>query len=62
VNAYQHEVDALAACILDGAEPVVPLADSRGNVAALEALSLSAREGRPVRLETVLTAFAVRGT
>jgi predicted dehydrogenase len=51
VNGYRHEVDSMAASILDGAEPVVALADSRGNVAALEALSLSAREGRPVRLK-----------
>jgi xylose dehydrogenase (NAD/NADP) len=55
VNGYQHEIDALAACILDGAKPVVPLADSRGNVATLEALCMSAREGRPVRLEGSLT-------
>jgi predicted dehydrogenase len=52
INGYQHEIDAMAACILDGAEPVVPLADSRGTVATLAALSKSAREGRPVRLES----------
>ncbi len=50
VNGYQHEVEAVVACILDGAEPVVSLADSRGNVATLEALCASAREDRPVRL------------
>ena len=51
VNGYQHEVEAVVACVLDGAEPVVSLADSRGNVATLEALCTSAREDRPVRLQ-----------
>jgi len=50
VNAYRDEVEAMVACILEGAEPVVSLADSRGNAAALEALCASARESRPVRL------------
>lgn len=50
VNGYRHEVQALAACVLDGAAPVVPLSESRGNVAALEALARSAREGRPIGL------------
>jgi predicted dehydrogenase len=50
VDAYQYEVEALAACVLDGARPVVSLADSRGNIATLEALRASAREGRSVRL------------
>jgi predicted dehydrogenase len=50
VQAYHDEVEAIAACILDGAEPVVSLRESRGNVAALQALCTSAREGRPVRL------------
>ncbi len=50
VNGYQHEVEAMVACILDGATPIVSLADSRGNVATLEALWASARENRPVRL------------
>ena len=50
VNAYQCEVESMAACVLDGAEPAVPLAESRGNVAAVEALCKSAREGKPVQL------------
>lgn len=50
VNAYQDEVEAVVACLLDGAAPLVPLADSRGNIAALEALCVSAREDRVVRL------------
>ena len=50
VNAYQAEVEAMVASVLKETEPVVSLADSRGNIAALEALCLSARENRPVRL------------
>lgn len=50
VNGYQDEVEAMVACLLEGAEPVVSSADSRGNVATLEALCASARENRPVRL------------
>jgi predicted dehydrogenase len=50
INAYQREVEALMACVLDGAEPVVPLADCRENVATIVALYESARAGRPVRL------------
>jgi predicted dehydrogenase len=50
VNGYRDEVEAMAASILDGAEPVVSLADSRGNVATLEALCASARDNKPVRL------------
>jgi predicted dehydrogenase len=51
VNAYQNEIDAIVASILDGAAPVVPLADSRGNVATLEALCTSARTGAAIRLK-----------
>jgi predicted dehydrogenase len=50
VNAYRDEFEAMVACVLVGAGPVVPLADSRGNVATLEALCTSAREGRSVFL------------
>lgn len=50
VNAYEEEVRAMAASILEGAPPVVPLTESRGNVAALVALCASARDGVPVRL------------
>jgi predicted dehydrogenase len=50
VNGYRHEVEQMVACVLDGAEGVVTLADSRGNVATLEALCASAREGGAVRL------------
>ncbi len=51
VNGYRCEVDALAATVLDGAAPVVPLADSRANAAVLDALCRSAREGRAVPVE-----------
>ena len=48
-NQYQMEVDALAACILDGAQPVVPLSDSREFLITNLALHESAKIGRPVR-------------
>jgi hypothetical protein len=38
----------MAAAVLDGAATVVPLADSRDNVARLEALCRSTCENRPV--------------
>ncbi|MBI3864725.1 MAG: Gfo/Idh/MocA family oxidoreductase [Planctomycetia bacterium] len=50
VNAYQNEVDSMVASILNGAEPVVPLSESRGNVATLAALCASAQTGAAVRL------------
>ena len=50
VNAYQDEVDAMVASILDGADPVISLEDSRDNVATLAALYRSAREGLPMSL------------
>jgi predicted dehydrogenase len=51
VNAYQCEVQALTACVLDGAAPALPLSASRGNVATIDALLASARRGEPVKLE-----------
>ena len=50
VDAYQDEVESMAATVLDGAAPVISLEDSRANVAAITALCRSAREGRPVVL------------
>ena len=50
IDAYQCEVDAIVASILDGAPPVVSLADSRGNIATLVSLDRSSREGRAVTL------------
>ncbi len=49
-NAYRCELEAVEASVLDGGEPVISLADSRGNAATLAALLRSARENRPVRL------------
>ena len=49
-NAYQCELEAVEASILDGDEPVISLDDSRGNAATLAALLQSAHENRPVRL------------
>ena len=50
MNAYQDEVESMAATVMDGAEPVVTLEDSRANVAAVTALYRSDREGGPVVL------------
>ena len=55
-NQYQMEVDALAACILDGAQPVVPLSDSREFLITDLALYESAKIGRPVRTSMSLPA------
>jgi predicted dehydrogenase len=46
-DAYQCEVEALTAAVLDGAPLAVPLTSSRANVAALTALYESARRGEP---------------
>jgi predicted dehydrogenase len=50
IDAYRDEVRAMVDCIADGAPPTVALAESRGNIATLEALCASARQGRPVSL------------
>jgi predicted dehydrogenase len=47
---FQGEVENIADAILNAAPPRVSLRESRGNIAAIEALLRSAREGRPVRL------------
>lgn len=47
---YLGEVEDMADAILLGKKPRVSLADSRGNVAAIQALLRSAQEGRPVKL------------
>jgi xylose dehydrogenase (NAD/NADP) len=46
-NAYQCEVEALTAAILDGSPLAVPLDSSRANVATLTALYEAARQGIP---------------
>lgn len=50
IDPYLCEVQAMEACVFDGAAPVVPLAESRGNVAAITALYESAHRGAPVSL------------
>ncbi len=50
-DPYRCEVEALAAAVLDGAPPPVPLSSSRANVATLAALYESAQKGEPVKLE-----------
>ncbi len=47
-DAYQCQVEALTAAVLDGAALPLPLRNSRANVAALAALYASARQGAPV--------------
>jgi xylose dehydrogenase (NAD/NADP) len=47
ISAYQCEVEALTAAVLDGEDLPVPLASSRANVATLSALYESARLGKP---------------
>ena len=53
-NPYQMEVDALAECILDEAQPVVPLSNSREFLITNLALHESAKIGRPVLTGTSL--------
>jgi len=50
VNPYLCEVEAMEGCILDGAEPVVPLSLSRSFLRSILAIYQSAKTGRPVTL------------
>ena len=50
VNPYQAEVEALAACVLDGAGPVVPMSHSRDFLKTVLAMHESAATGKPVVL------------
>jgi predicted dehydrogenase len=52
VDPYLCEVEAMADCVLDGAEPVVSLSDSRGNVATINALYKSARAGKVISVSS----------
>jgi xylose dehydrogenase (NAD/NADP) len=49
-DPYLHEVQAMEACLLDGAEPVVPLSLSRDFLRSILALYESAESGQPVSL------------
>ncbi|MSR58559.1 MAG: Gfo/Idh/MocA family oxidoreductase [Planctomycetaceae bacterium] len=51
VNAYCEQIASMTATLLDGAPPVITLADSRANVATLEALARSAAEGASVKMQ-----------
>ncbi|MCB0153674.1 MAG: hypothetical protein KDF65_02675, partial [Anaerolineae bacterium] len=50
MSPYLTEVEAMEACVLDGAEPVVPLSLSRDFLRTLLALYQSAETGRTVTL------------
>ncbi len=50
INPYLCEVQAMEACVLDGAEPVVPLSLSRDFLRSILAIYESANSGRPVKL------------
>jgi len=50
INPYLCEVQAMEACILDGADPVVPLSLSRDFLRTILALYQSAQTGQPVSL------------
>ena len=52
MNAYQCEIDSMVESVLNGAEPVISLADSWKNIATIVALHESARTGKPVRPAT----------
>lgn len=49
-NPWQEEVEAMEACVLDGAQPVVPLSLSREFLKSALALRESARTGKVVEL------------
>lgn len=49
INPYLCEVQAMEACLLDGADPIVPLSRSRQFLQSALAAYQSARENRPVR-------------
>jgi predicted dehydrogenase len=50
VDPYLCEVQAMEACVLDGAAPVLSLAQSRNFLRSALALYASARTGEVVRL------------
>jgi hypothetical protein len=49
-DAYQAEVEAMEACVLDGALPVVPLSLSRDILRTVLSLYNSAKSGNVVQL------------
>jgi xylose dehydrogenase (NAD/NADP) len=51
ITPYAYEIEAMEACVLDGAEPVVPLSLSRNFLRSVLALYESARTGMSVSLD-----------
>jgi predicted dehydrogenase len=49
VSPYQAEVEIMEACVLDGAEPLIPLEQSKNFLRSMLALHESARTGMPVK-------------
>ena len=49
ISPYQSEVEAMEACILDGAEPIIPLEQSKNFLRSMLALHQSAQTGEPVK-------------
>ena len=52
IDPYLCEVQAMEACVLDGAAPLVTLADSRAFLQSMLAIHQSAHTGQVVRVET----------
>lgn len=50
-NAYRCEVEALAACVNDGAQSPLPLSETRGNISTVLALRESALRGEVVNMQ-----------
>jgi predicted dehydrogenase len=50
VNSYALQMENIAACLLDGAAPMVPIADSSWNLRTIDGLRESARSGEVVGL------------
>ena len=48
INPYLCEIQAMEACVLDGADPIVPLSRSRDILRTVLAIYQSANTGRPV--------------
>jgi predicted dehydrogenase len=49
ISPYQCEVEAMEACLLDGAEPVIPLEQSKNFLLSMLALHESARKKAPLK-------------
>jgi predicted dehydrogenase len=56
---YQNYFDYFARCLRDGTTPRPDLIEGLGTIALLQAMDLSMREGRPVRLYDVIDAYGL---